>query len=842
MSTLTAGARLQGSAHAYVLERQLGSGGFGVTWLARREGDGLQVALKQLHVQRGADPKSLELFKREINTLRHLDHPRIPDYVDDFMHDGLVLVQEFVEGQDLSAAVRGEASMDEGQVVNWLAQVLEILVYLHGRTPPIIHRDITPRNIIVKPDGTAYLVDFGAVKLGIAGSMASTSTGTFGYAPMEQFVSQAFPASDLYGLGMTAVAVAAGKAPVDMTFSRMRVDVRGITRLDPRLTRLLERMTEPDPERRLGDARVALEQLRPLVVRAASTHGTALRNLALQRAPAVAGRGASPDEDLLPSERIREAGLRLQTLEAPWGVPPLEGTVEDLDGVQISPDGTIIVADAEVIDAERMTVIGRLDAGMHPVAVGVAGEVIVARPDSHAAELAVYRRAAKGWTRAGSLSTGSAEKVTLSPDGRLVAVITGFFSNREGELLLFDVESGQLNQRVPGKYEAVGFSADGSTIAAIDDDNVLRLLAASGAAEQIPDCRGVAYSPDGQTMALIRDRALHIGPVTSPGAGRSLKLDGYSVRHPRFSPDGRWFAMVDYSNDRALVVEVATGKLIASLSSPGRPGARIGSPAALGFSADGERLFVGCDVHYNRYVDEDEDCLAIWRLPDLAFLGALVGEDDRARVLAVSAEGFFGRLDGKGASDKAWRRPDVARRLLCGVPVDELIDSPSRAALADLETRWAFIRDLKAQGRLDDGAANAPLLDALNGLTHVLDAVVEHARAAQASRPTFGGGATSAVALTGDQLLAAARAFAARPKAELEQAHQALIARAEAAEAQAAAQAPATRETARDKARGKAAPGRLAPDAPDNPGGRRAILLAGVVVVIGIIVGVLTML
>lgn len=788
MSSLTAGAILQSEAHAYVLERELGSGGFGVTWLARRQADDLPVALKQLHVQRGADPKSLELFKREIATLRRLEHARIPDYVDDFLHDGLVLVQEYVEGHDLSAVVRGEISMDEGQVVSWLAQILEILVYLHGQTPPIIHRDITPRNIIVKPDGTAYLVDFGAVKLGIAGSMASTSTGTFGYAPMEQFVSQAFPASDLYGLGMTAVAVAAGKAPVDMTFARMRVDVRGITQLDPRLTRLLERMTEPDPERRLGDARVALEQLRPLVVRAASEHGGALRHLALRRA--ATGR-AGPDEDLLPSERIREAGLRLQTLERAWDVPPLAEVADDVEGVAISPDGTVIVAGGTVIDADRMTVIGRLGRGLHGIAVGVAGEVVVARNDTHAAELRVLRRTGERFKQVSTIESGPAEHVALSPDGGLLAVITGFFASQEGELLLFDVASGQLNQRVQGKYEAVTFSADGATIAAIDDDNVLHLLSAGGATRRIENCRAVAFSPDGETMAIAVDDRLRIGPRGAPSEGLALKLGGYSMRCPRFSPDGRWFGIFDYSNDRIVVVDLTTGKRLRPILNPGRPGERVGSPTGLGFSADGERLFVGCDIFYNRFVDGDEDCVGVWRIPEREYLGALLAEEDGGAAIAVSAAGFWGPLHAQATPvDPAapWRRSVVARKLLCGLPVDELIDAPSRAALIDLETRWTFIKALQADDRLDKSARISPLLDALSGLTHVLDLVVEHAREAQAARPTFGGGVQSAVALTGDQLRSAAQLFAGKPAAELSRLHAALIARAEAAEAEAAVQ------------------------------------------------------
>ena len=159
-----------------------------------------------------------------------------------------------------------------------------------------------------------------------------------------------------------------------MTFTRMRVDVRRSTRLDPRLVAVLERMTEPDPERRLSDARVALEQLRPLTTRYGSGQGPALRALAQQAAAGPTHRGV-PDEDLLPSERMREAGARLATLDAPMDVPPLSQAVGGVEGGAISPDGTVIVVDHHVIDTHRMAPIATLPDGLHPVAVSVAGAV-----------------------------------------------------------------------------------------------------------------------------------------------------------------------------------------------------------------------------------------------------------------------------------------------------------------------------------------------------------------------------------------------------------------------------------------------------------------------------------
>lgn len=802
MSTLTAGMTVQGTDEAYVLDRVLGRGGFGVTWKANRVSDGQVVALKQLHVSRGDDYKSLELFKREIRTLRALEHPRIPAYVDDFLNDGLVLVQGFVDGDDLAHVVRGEVAMDEAGLVSWMGQILEVLVYLHGLTPPVIHRDITPNNIIVRPDGSASLVDFGAVKFGVAGSTASTSTGTFGYAPMEQFVGQAFPASDLYGLGMTAVAVASGKAPVDMKFTRMRVDVRGSTRLDPRLTTLLERMTEPDPERRLSDARVALEQLRPLLTRYGSGRGPALRALAER---SVSSR-VIPDEDLLPSERMREARLRLQTLTAPLDVPPLSSAVHDVTAAQISPDGTVLVVDHHVIDTHRMAPIATLPVGLHPVAVSAAGAVIVAREDAHASELRVYRRTRDRYKQSAKLPAGATEHAAISADGQTLATIAGFFAQSEGALQLFDLASGQLSQRVPGKFEGATFGADGSLIAARGDDDRLHLLAADGATTIIDACSAVAFAPDGHTMAIVSDCTLRFGSIASRGTDGPQTRFARSVRVPAFSPDGRWFAAVDYSDDQVVVFDARTGERVLTLDDPGAPGQKISSPNALGFSVDGERLFVACDVNYSRLVGADEDCVAVWRVPDGAYLGAIMRESDGRGAVLLTAQGFFGSLDGQrlssaesaAAHETPWWAPEVARRALCGTPVDELIDAQTRAALQDLQARHAFFMGMKADARLDANAPMSRLLDATRGLTHVLDGVVRAARATQASRPSFGGGA--AAALTADQICAAAEVMARRPASELDALHAELLAAAEAREAEAAADAAAKAPKVRSRA------------------------------------------
>ena len=143
----------------------------------------------------------MELFEREAAVLRALSHPLIPAWVDDFVlgdpdrPQGFALVMQLQPGPTLRQVMLG-AGMSRAALLALLADVLEVLAFIHGRAPPLIHRDVNPKNIIVRPDGRAALVDFGSVQAALRaadGAGGQTAAGTFGYAPMEQFLGQATP-------------------------------------------------------------------------------------------------------------------------------------------------------------------------------------------------------------------------------------------------------------------------------------------------------------------------------------------------------------------------------------------------------------------------------------------------------------------------------------------------------------------------------------------------------------------------------------------------------------------------------------------------------------------------
>jgi serine/threonine protein kinase len=193
-------------AERYEVVRPLGRGSFAETLLARELDADRLVAIKVLHPRAAQQWKAFDLFEREANVLRNLRHHGIPS-VHEVFHapwEGAAnagfLVMEYIEGQSLAERISVRSHFGTDEVLHLFVELLGVLDYLHTRVPPVLHRDIKPANIIVRPDGSPTLVDFGAVRTVFRDpdDGGSTVVGSYGYAPYEQFMGQASPASDLY--------------------------------------------------------------------------------------------------------------------------------------------------------------------------------------------------------------------------------------------------------------------------------------------------------------------------------------------------------------------------------------------------------------------------------------------------------------------------------------------------------------------------------------------------------------------------------------------------------------------------------------------------------------------
>lgn len=253
----------------YQLVRVLGESASRQTWLAQDLVNHEQVVVKLLITSDQLQWENIRLFEREAKVLRQLDHPRIPQYYDDFVLErdivSFALVQEYIPAKSLKELLASGKTFSETEVRKIAVAVLKILIYLHKLSPPVLHRDIKPSNLLLdssKIKNQIYLVDFGAVQDRAATEGATfTVVGTYGYAPLEQFGGRATPASDLYALGATLIHLATGIPPADLPQFDSKMQFAHLTKLNPGFVRWLQLLTEPNLENRFQTAEAALEAL-----------------------------------------------------------------------------------------------------------------------------------------------------------------------------------------------------------------------------------------------------------------------------------------------------------------------------------------------------------------------------------------------------------------------------------------------------------------------------------------------------------------------------------------------------------------------------------------------------
>lgn len=200
-------------AERYILCEIIGTGGFGETWRAHDELLDMDVAVK---VYLDSDPKQRERYLREARSLaKYSHHPGIAAVRDFLAEDGcLCLIMEYVAGVDLTNVISANGKLDLQATLTALSPVADALTSLHEAN--LLHRDVSPDNIRLHPDGTGVLLDFGSV-LAVEDTMRRTITVKPGYAPPEQYgeASSLGPWTDVYALAATVYHALTGSAPTD---------------------------------------------------------------------------------------------------------------------------------------------------------------------------------------------------------------------------------------------------------------------------------------------------------------------------------------------------------------------------------------------------------------------------------------------------------------------------------------------------------------------------------------------------------------------------------------------------------------------------------------------------
>lgn len=167
------------------------------TFLVKRKNGG------QLYVAKCYD-KNLCSLVHESNILKSLHHSGLPAFADEFENDASVcIVREYIEGKPLNQFV-SENHPAKRDMLDICIQLCDILSYLHGQNEPVIHRDIKPQNIIVKPNGKIVLIDFDISRIFHTDAKSDTQFfGTREYAPPEQYgFSQTDCRTDIYSTGV----------------------------------------------------------------------------------------------------------------------------------------------------------------------------------------------------------------------------------------------------------------------------------------------------------------------------------------------------------------------------------------------------------------------------------------------------------------------------------------------------------------------------------------------------------------------------------------------------------------------------------------------------------------
>lgn len=244
----------------YHISRLLGQGGFGAVYEAWDASLERRCALKE---NLDITPQAQRQFHREAKLLADLSHPNLPRVTDYFSLEGQgqYLVMDYVDGEDLFEIFQRFGPLSLPQVVPWIGQVCDALIYLHQQRSPIIHRDIKPANIKITPEGRVMLVDFGIAKQ--IDAQAQATTGMFavtpGFSPVEQYGRNAMDArTDLYALGATVYFLLTGREPPDSLERATGMEIVLPSQLNPVLLpavdALILRAMQVDPRQRFQSA------------------------------------------------------------------------------------------------------------------------------------------------------------------------------------------------------------------------------------------------------------------------------------------------------------------------------------------------------------------------------------------------------------------------------------------------------------------------------------------------------------------------------------------------------------------------------------------------------------
>ena len=274
----------------YTIVEKLGHGGYGDVYRAFDANLQLDVVVKKLKDLR----KSENGGREEVDVLKQLHQENLPAVFDFFVEDGQAYtVMSLIPGQDLEEVREKYPRFNQKQVLYWAKQLARALAYLHTRKPSIIHSDIKPSNIMLKPDGDVCLIDFN-ISLAITGDYSYASGTSKGFSPPEQYPDLGFylektgaqlynteyddrtsqavtimrktigsgidERSDIYSLGATLYTLITGEKPSSHYWNNGSILDKNIS-ISPGFAHIIDKMMQLDPDDRYQNGVELLDAL-----------------------------------------------------------------------------------------------------------------------------------------------------------------------------------------------------------------------------------------------------------------------------------------------------------------------------------------------------------------------------------------------------------------------------------------------------------------------------------------------------------------------------------------------------------------------------------------------------
>ncbi|MBD2357481.1 tetratricopeptide repeat protein [Tolypothrix sp. FACHB-123] len=264
----------------YQIISHLGGGGFGETFVAcdTQLPGSPQCVVKKLKPQAN-DPVTLEtarrLFDTEAQVLYKLGtHDSIPQLLAYFEEKAeFYLVQEFIEGHDLSQELISGKTLSQDEVISLITEILQILEFVHQQK--VIHRDVNPRNLLRrKSNNQLVLIDFGAVKqittqviTPQGHTKATVAIGTPGYLPGEQAQGNPKFSSDIYAVGIIAIQALTGLPPEQLEKDADTNEIiwQNQTKVSPEFAQIINKMVCYDFRQRYNSATDTLQAIKELI-------------------------------------------------------------------------------------------------------------------------------------------------------------------------------------------------------------------------------------------------------------------------------------------------------------------------------------------------------------------------------------------------------------------------------------------------------------------------------------------------------------------------------------------------------------------------------------------------